>query len=128
MAEKKKTAKAAEAAVPEAGNYVPRLPVKYREEIAPALQKKFEYKSCMQIPKLEKITVNVGCGDCRDNPKGLDAVVADIAAITGQKPVITKARRSVANFKLREGMPVGVKVTLRGTRMWEFLDLSLIYI
>jgi len=95
---------------------------KYLEEVAPALMKKFEYKSVMQIPRLEKIVVNVGCGDARDNAKALDAVVKDIAAITGQKPVVTKARKSVANFRLREGMPVGVKVTLRQDKMWEFLD------
>jgi large subunit ribosomal protein L5 len=95
---------------------------KYQDEVAPALMKKFSYKSVMQIPKLEKIVVNVGCGDARDNTKALDAVVKDITAITGQKAVITKARKSVANFKLREGMPVGVKVTLRQDKMWEFLD------
>jgi large subunit ribosomal protein L5 len=95
---------------------------KYQEEVAPALMKKFSYKSVMQVPRLEKIVVNVGCGDARDNTKALDAVVKDITAITGQKAVITKARKSVANFKLREGMPVGVKVTLRQDKMWEFLD------
>jgi large subunit ribosomal protein L5 len=95
---------------------------KYQEEVAPALMKKFNYKSVMQIPKLEKIVVNVGCGDARDNAKVLDAVVRDITTITGQKAVVTKARKSVANFKVREGMPVGVKVTLRQDRMWEFLD------
>jgi len=99
-----------------------RMKKKYLEEVAPALMKKFEYKSVMQIPRLEKIVVNVGCGDARDNAKALDAVVKDIAAITGQKPVVTKARKSVANFRLREGMPVGVKVTLRQDKMWEFLD------
>ncbi len=99
-----------------------RLKKKYLEEVAPALMKKFEYKSVMQIPRLDKIVVNVGCGDARDNAKALDAVVKDIAAITGQKPVVTKARKSVANFRLREGMPVGVKVTLRQDKMWEFLD------
>jgi large subunit ribosomal protein L5 len=101
---------------------MPRLKTKYQEEVAPALMKKFEYKSVMQIPRLEKIVVNVGCGDARDNVKMLEAVVKDITAITGQKAVITKARKSVANFKLREGMPVGVKVTLRQDKMWEFLD------
>jgi len=99
-----------------------RMKKKYQDEVAPALMKKFSYKSVMQIPKLEKIVVNVGCGDARDNTKALDAVVKDITAITGQKAVITKARKSVANFKLREGMPVGVKVTLRQDKMWEFLD------
>jgi len=99
-----------------------RLKVKYTEEVAPALMKKFSYKSPMQIPKIEKIIVNVGCGDARENPKVLDAVVRDISTITGQKAVITRAKKSIANFKLREGMPVGVKVTLRADRMWEFLD------
>jgi large subunit ribosomal protein L5 len=99
-----------------------RLKTLYKEQVAPALMKKFEYKSVMQIPKLEKIVINVGCGDARDNVKALDAVVKDITAITGQRAVITKARKSVANFKLREGMPVGVKVTLRQDKMWEFLD------
>jgi large subunit ribosomal protein L5 len=95
---------------------------KYQDEVAPALMKKFQYKSIMQVPKLEKIVVNVGCGDARDNTKAIEAVVKDITAITGQKAVITKAKKSVANFKLREGMPVGVKVTLRSEKMWEFLD------
>ena len=99
-----------------------RLKVKYTEEVAPALFKKFEYKSTMQIPKIEKIVVNVGCGDVKDNAKGLEAVVNEISAITGQRAVVTKARKSVANFKVREGMPVGVKVTLRHDKMWEFLD------
>jgi len=99
-----------------------RMKTKYNEEVAPALMKKFDYKSVMQIPRLNKIVINVGCGDARDNTKALDAVVRDISQITGQKAVITKARKSVANFKLREGMPVGVKVTLRAEKMWEFLD------
>ena len=102
---------------------MPNLKDKYNAEIAPALMKKFEYKSVMQIPKLDKIVVNVGCGkEAHDNSKIFEAVVRDITAITGQKPVVTNAKKSVANFKLREGMPVGVKVTLRGDRMWEFLD------
>ncbi|MBE6915780.1 MAG: 50S ribosomal protein L5 [Ruminococcaceae bacterium] len=101
---------------------MPRLQEKYKADVAPALMKKFAYKSPMQIPKIDKIVVNVGCGEARDNAKVLDAVVADISAITGQKAVITRAKKSVANFKLREGMPVGVKVTLRADRMWEFLD------
>ncbi len=94
----------------------------YAKEVAPALMKKFEYKSVMQIPKLDKIVINVGCGEARDNPKVLDAVVSDLMQITGQKPVLCKARKSVANFKLREGMTIGAKVTLRGDRMYEFLD------
>ena len=99
-----------------------RLKVKYNEEIAPALLKKFGYKSVMQIPKLDKVIVNVGCGEAKDNAKIIDNVIRDVATITGQKPIATKARKSVANFKLREGQVVGVKVTLRGDRMWEFLD------
>ena len=101
---------------------MPTLKTKYQQEIAPALMQKFQYKSVMQIPRLEKIVVSVGCGDCKDNAKALDAVVKEISAITGQKAVATVAKKSVANFKLREGMKVGVKVTLRGDRMWEFLD------
>ena len=101
---------------------MPNLKTKYKEEVAPALNKKFGYKSVMQIPTINKIVVNVGCGEARDNVKVLEAVVTDITAITGQKPVITKAKKSVANFKLREEMPIGVKVTLRSDKMWEFLD------
>ena len=94
----------------------------YTNEIAPALMKKFEYKSVMQIPKLDKIVINVGVGEAKENSKAIDAVIADITAITGQKAVPTYARKSVANFKLREGMKIGVKVTLRGEQMYEFLD------
>ena len=94
----------------------------YTSEIAPALMKKFEYKSVMQIPKLDKIVINVGVGDAKENSKAIDAVIADISAITGQKAVPTYARKSVANFKLREGMKIGVKVTLRGDKMYEFVD------
>ncbi len=100
----------------------PNLKKKYQEEVAPALMQKFGYKSVMQIPKIEKIVVNCGCGEARDNSKVLESVVGDLAAITGQRPVVTKARKSVANFKLREGMPIGAKVTLRQNKMWEFLD------
>ena len=99
-----------------------RMKKKYLEEVAPALMEKFQYKSTMEIPKLDKIVVSVGCGDCKDNAKALEAVIKDISNITGQKAVATAARKSVANFKLREGMNVGVKVTLRQDRMWEFLD------
>lgn len=99
-----------------------RMKDKYTKEVAPALMKKFAYKSAMQIPKLDKIIINVGCSDAKDNAKVLDSVVADIGKITGQKPVTTKAKKSVANFKLREGMSIGVKVTLRATKMYEFLD------
>ena len=100
----------------------PNLKVKYTNEVAPALMQKFGYKSTMQIPRIEKIVVNCGCGEARENAKVLEAVVKDLGTITGQKPVITKAKKSVANFKLREGMPIGAKVTLRGDKMWEFLD------
>ena len=102
--------------------YVARMKKKYNEEVAPALMKKFQYKSVMQIPRLDKVVVSVGCGDCKDNAKMLEAVIKDISAITGQHAVATVARKSVANFKLREGMKVGVKVTLRQDRMWEFMD------
>ena len=101
---------------------MPTLKTKYQEEVAPALMSKFGYKSPMQIPRLDKIIVNVGCSEARENAKVLDAVVNDLTTITGQKAVITKAKKSVANFKLREGMPIGAKVTLRGNKMWEFLD------
>ncbi len=101
---------------------MPNLKKKYQEEVAPALMQKFGYKSVMQIPKLDKIVVNCGCGEARDNAKVLEAVVGDLTKITGQKAIVTKAKKSVANFKLREGMPIGAKVTLRGDRMWEFVD------
>lgn len=99
-----------------------RLKEAYKSEIAPALMKKFEYKSVMQIPKLDKIVLNVGCGEARDNSKVVDAIINDLSIITGQKPIVCRAKKSVANFKLREGMPIGVKVTLRGDKMYEFLD------
>ena len=99
-----------------------RLKEMYVNEVAPALMQKFQYKSSMQIPRLDKIVVSVGCGDCKDNAKALDNVIKEISALTGQKAVATTARKSVANFKLREGQKVGVKVTLRQDRMWEFLD------
>jgi len=99
-----------------------RLKEMYLNEVAPALMQKFQYKSSMQIPRLDKIVVSVGCGDCKDNAKALDNVIKEISALTGQKAVATTARKSVANFKLREGQKVGVKVTLRQDRMWEFLD------
>ena len=101
---------------------MPNLKTKYTNEVAPALMKKFEYKSVMQIPKLDKVVINVGCGEARDNAKVLEAVVRDLTAITGQKAITTVAKKSVANFKVREGMPVGAKVTLRGEKMWEFMD------
>ena len=100
----------------------PNLKAKYNAEIAPALMQKFGYKSTMEIPRIHKIVVNVGCGEARDNAKVLESVVNDLATITGQKPVITRAKKSVANFKLREGMPIGAKVTLRQDKMLEFMD------
>ena len=94
----------------------------YVSDVAPALMKKFNYKSVMQIPKLDKVVINVGAGEAKDNAKVIDAIMTDLAAITGQKPVVCRAKKSVANFKLREGMPSGVKVTLRGERMYEFVN------
>ena len=99
-----------------------RLKEAYVNEVAPALMKKFGYKSVMQIPKIDKVVVNVACGEARDNSKVLDAVVSDLRQITGQQPVLCKAKKSVANFKLREGMIIGAKVTLRGDKMYEFID------
>ena len=99
-----------------------RLKEMYAKDVAPALMKKFEYKSVMQIPKLDKIVINVGCGEAIANSKAIDAVVSDLKQITGQTPVVCKAKKSVANFKLREGMAIGAKVTLRGERMYEFVD------
>ena len=99
---------------------MPNLKAKYTAESLPALMKQFGYKSVMQIPKIDKVVVNVGCGEARENSKVLENVVSDLSQITGQKPVITRARKSIANFKLREDMPIGAKVTLRGDKMWEF--------
>lgn len=99
-----------------------RLDEQYKKDVVPALMQKFNYKSVMQVPKVEKIVVNVGLGEAIQNAKALDAAVEDIAQITGQKPVITRAKKSIAGFKLREGMPIGVKVTLRGERMYHFMD------
>lgn len=98
------------------------LKLKYEQEVVPALQKQFNYKNVMMIPRLEKIVVNVGLGEAVQNPKALDAAVGDIAAITAQRPVVTRAKKSIASFKIRAGMPIGCKVTLRGERMWDFLD------
>ena len=100
----------------------PRLKEKYTAEIAPALMQKFHYENVMQIPKLEKIVINMGIGEAKDNPKVLEAALNDMTIIAGQKPVVTKARKSVANFKIREGMNIGAKVTLRGDRMYYFAD------
>ena len=94
----------------------------YKNEVAPALMKKFEYKSVMQIPKIDKVVINVGAGEAKENAKAIDSIMGDLELISGQKPVPTFAKKSVANFKLREGMKIGVKVTLRGAQMYEFLD------
>jgi large subunit ribosomal protein L5 len=99
-----------------------RLKEKYQNEIIPAMMEKFNYKSVMQVPKVEKIVVNMGLGEARENPKAIDSAIEDLSLITGQRPVVTKAKKSIAAFKLREGMNVGIKVTLRGARMYAFLD------
>lgn len=99
-----------------------RLKEKYINEVIPGLQEKFNYSNVMAIPKLDKVTVNIGLGEAVANPKAVDAAVGDLTAITGQKPVVTKAKKSIATFKVRQGMPIGVKVTLRGERMYEFVD------
>ena len=106
----------------------PRLKEKYRAEIAPALKDEFGYANVMQIPGLTKIVVNMGVGEAARDAKLIDGAVRDLAAITGQKAAVARAKKSIAQFKLREGMPIGAHVTLRGDRMWEFLDLSLIHI
>src|SRR5262245_6818429 len=103
-------------------NYVPRMFETYKSQVAPALQKRFSYKSAMQVPRLVKITLNVGLGEATQNPKLLDAAAAEIAAVTGQKPIIQRAKKAIANFRLRENQRIGVTVTLRRQRMWEFLD------
>ena len=102
--------------------YVPRLKTKYLEEVKGQLQDKFQYKNVMMIPKIEKIVVNMGVGEAATDSKAIDGAVRDLRAITGQQPMITRARKSIASFRLRAGMPIGAKVTLRGDRMWEFLD------
>lgn len=101
---------------------MPDLKQRYRDEVVPALMREFEYRNIMQVPRIEKVVINVGVGEALDNPKALDTTVNDIQTITGQKPIITRARKSIAGFKLREGRAIGVKVTLRGERMWSFLD------
>ncbi len=101
---------------------IPRLKERYRGEIAPALQKEFNFANVMQIPTLTKIIVNMGVGDAAKDSKLIEGAIRDLATITGQRPIVTKARKSIANFKLREGMPIGAHVTLRGDRMWEFAD------
>jgi large subunit ribosomal protein L5 len=100
----------------------PRVEEQYKEQAAPALQREFEYKNPMEVPRLQKIVLNIGLGEARENARALDTASADLATITGQKPVITRATKSIANFRLREGMPIGVMVTLRGRRMYEFYD------
>lgn len=102
--------------------YIPRMLTLYKSEVIPAMMQKFGYKNIMQVPRLEKIVLNMGLGDCKDNAKSLESAVADMATIAGQKPIVTRARKSVANFKVREGMNVGCKVTLRTERMYEFAD------
>ena len=101
---------------------MPRLKDTYKAELVPAMMQKFEYKNVNQVPKLEKVVINMGLGEAKDNPKALDSAVEDLTVIAGQKPVVTYAKKSVANFKLREGMKIGAKVTLRGDRMYEFID------
>jgi large subunit ribosomal protein L5 len=121
---KKKTAdsEAETPAGPVVANYVPRLQEMYKSAVAPELQKRFSYKSAMQVPRLVKVTLNVGLGEATQNPKLLDAAADEIARMTGQKPVIQKAKKAIANFRLRENQRIGVTVTLRRARMWEFLD------
>ena len=99
-----------------------RMQEKYNNEVVPALRKAFDLKNVMQVPRIQKVVVNIGMGEAMDNPKSMEAAVADLTTITGQKPVMTKARKSIANFKLREGRLIGTKVTLRGDRMWSFID------
>lgn len=99
-----------------------RLIEKYKNEVVPALMEKFQYKNIMEVPKLEKIVINMGIGDAKDNPKALENAVNELSLITGQRPIVTKAKKSISNFKIRQGMNVGVKVTLRGIRMYDFLD------
>ena len=103
----------------------PRMKEKYKNEVLPALMQEFGYRNVMQAPRMEKVTLNIGVGEAVANAKALDSAVSDIETITGQHPVITRAKKSISNFKLREGMPIGVTVTLRGSRMWEFLDRTL---
>jgi large subunit ribosomal protein L5 len=103
-------------------DYIPRLMKKYREEIVPAMMKKFEYKNVMQVPRLEKIKLNMGVGEAVQDPKALEGAIADLMVISGQKPAISTAKKSISNFKLRKGMKIGAHVTLRGQRMWEFMD------
>ena len=109
-------------------NYTPRLKTRYREEIRKSLNDEFNYDNVMQIPGVTKVVVNMGVGEAARDSKVINGALEDLTAITGQKPQLRRAKKSIANFKLREGMPIGARVTLRGDRMWEFLDLSLIHI
>jgi len=102
--------------------HVPGLLLRYRDDVMPELTREFDYDNVMQVPRIEKIVINIGIGEAKDNAKALDAAVGDVKTITGQQPVVIKARKSVAAFKLRAGMPVGIKTTLRGKRMWYFLE------
>ena len=102
--------------------YTPRVKTRYAEEVVPALQKEFSIDNVMAVPRVEKVVLNIGLGEATQNIKLLDAAVGELAEISGQRPTVTRARKSIANFKLREGMPIGCRVTLRGTRMWDFLD------
>jgi large subunit ribosomal protein L5 len=122
MSEKKEKAAKAAPAEPQPPPPPPRLRDKYHAEIVPALMKRFEYTNVMQVPRLRKIVVNMGLGEAVANPKIIDSAVVELQAITGQKPIVTRSKKSIANFKLREGLPIGAKVTLRRERMWEFLD------
>jgi len=119
---KKKTEESATPVEPTGENYVPRLQEIYKSAVAPEMQKRFSYKSSMQVPRIVKVTLNVGLGEATQNPKLLDAAAEEIARMTGQKPIIQKAKKAIANFRLRENQRIGVTVTLRRARMWEFLD------
>ena len=105
-----------------AERYVPRLKTRYQDELVPAMMKELSYANIMQVPRLEKVSVNIGLGEAIQNSKAIEAASKDLTTVTGQKPVVTKARVSIAVYKLREGMPIGTKVTLRGNRMWDFMD------
>ena len=119
---KKKTEESATPIAPSGENYVPRMQTIYKSAVAPEMQKRFNYKSSMQVPRIVKVTLNVGLGEATQNPKLLDAAAEEIARMTGQKPIIQKAKKAIANFRLRENQRIGVTVTLRRARMWEFLD------
>jgi large subunit ribosomal protein L5 len=108
--------------MPDGNGYVPRLKQRYREQVVPALMREFGYRNVMQVPRLEKVCLNIGLGEAVQNAKAVEAASQDLALISGQRPVVARARKSIANFKLRRGMPIGLLVTLRGDRMWEFLD------